>query len=50
MIVKQTGCAWVIGKGANEVSLGKMKRKTKNYTDLRENKVSSRKSFFKCFD
>jgi hypothetical protein len=27
MIVKeQTGCAWVVGKGANEVSLGKMKR------------------------
>jgi len=50
MIVKQTGCAWVIGKGANEVSLGKMERKTKDYTDLRGNKVSSRRSFFKCFD
>jgi len=49
MIVKQTGYAWVIGK-ANEVSLGKMERETKDYTDLRGNKVSSRRSFFKCFD
>jgi len=47
MIVKHV--RGLLGR-ANEVSLGKMESKTKDYTDLRGNKVSSRRSFFKCLD
>ena len=48
-IVKQIGWVWVIGKG-NEVSLGKIEKKEKDYTDLRRwngDKVSSCRTFLR---